>query len=134
MTHKSIKPATMDERGQISDILYKSTFQHAAIIESKCGGLIRGNHYHKQTTQHIFITSGALRYWYQPFDKHDEVKSVLVQKYDLVSTPPFEVHALEILEPTQFVVFSDGVRGGDDYESDTFRVPPILTPDMVRGA
>jgi len=134
MNHKSIKPATTDERGQISDILYKSNFQHAAIIESNRGGLIRGNHYHKQTTQHIFITKGALRYWYQPFDKSDGVKSVLVQDYDLVSTPPFEVHALEILEPTQFVVFSDGVRGGDDYESDTFRVPPILTPDMVGGA
>lgn len=134
MTHKSIKPATMDERGQISDILYKSNFQHAAIIESKSGGLIRGNHYHKQTTQHIFITRGALRYWYQPLDKSDEVKSVLVKEYDLVSTPPFEVHALEILEPTQFVVFSDGVRGGEDYESDTFRVPAILTPEMLGRA
>lgn len=134
MTHKSITPATADERGQISDILYKSNFQHAAVIESKRGGLIRGNHYHKQTTQHIFITRGALRYWYQPLDKSDAVKSVLVKEYDLVSTPPFEVHALEILEPTQFVVFSDGVRGGQDYESDTFRVPPILTPDMVGGA
>jgi hypothetical protein len=66
MKHQSIKPATTDERGQISDILYKSNFQHAAIIESKCGGLIRGNHYHKQTTQHIFITSGALRYCTSP--------------------------------------------------------------------
>ena len=133
MTHTTIKPATMDERGQISDILYKSNFQHAAIIESNRGGLIRGNHYHKQTTQHIFITRGALRYWYQPLDKSEEVKSVLVKEYDLVSTPPFEVHALEILEPTQFVVFSDGVRGGQDYESDTFRVTPILTPEMVGG-
>ena len=44
MTHKSIAPATSDERGQISDILYKSNFQHAAIIESKRAGLIRGNH------------------------------------------------------------------------------------------
>jgi hypothetical protein len=44
------------------------------------------------------------------------------------------VHALEILEPTQFVVFSDGVRGGQDYESDTFRVTPILTPEMVGAA
>ena len=35
--------ATTDERGQISDILYKSNFQHAAIIESNRGGLIRGN-------------------------------------------------------------------------------------------
>lgn len=134
MTHQRIKPATTDERGQISDILYKSNFQHAAIIESHRGGLIRGNHYHKLTTQHIFITKGSLRYWYQPLDKSDEVRSILVKEYDLVSTPPFEVHALEILEPNQFVVFSDGVRGGQDYESDTFRVAPILTPEMVTSA
>ncbi len=51
---------------------------------------------------------------------------------DLVSTPPYEIHALEILGPNQFVVFSQGVRGGEDYESDTFRVPPILTPEMVK--
>ena len=25
------------------------------------------------------------------------------------------------------------VRGGDDYEADTVRVSPILTPDMVKG-
>ena len=38
-----------------------------------------------------------------------------------MSTPPFEVHALNS-RPNQFVVFSDGVRGGQDYESDTFRL------------
>ncbi len=132
MTHTKITPATSDERGTISDILYKSEFQHAAIIESKRGGLIRGNHYHKATTQHIFITRGSLRYWYQPVDKSEPVKSILVQEYELVSSPPFEIHALEIIEPNQFVVFSNGIRGGQDYESDTFRVTPILTPDMVK--
>lgn len=134
MIHKKISPATSDERGTISDILYKTDIQHAAIIESKCGGLIRGNHYHKATTQHIFVTKGSLRYWYQPVDKSEPVKSVLVKEYDLVSTPPEEIHALEIIEPNQFVVFSHGIRGGDDYESDTFRVPPILTPEMVGKA
>jgi len=132
MTHKRILPATRDERGQISDILYKTPFQHAAIIESKRGGLIRGNHYHKNTTQYIFVTRGSLRYWYQPFDKSEPVKSILVSEYDLVTSPPYEVHALEIIEPNQFVVFTDGIRGGEDYESDTFRVAPILTPDMIR--
>ena len=134
MIHKKISPATSDERGTISDILYKTDIQHAAIIESKCGGLIRGNHYHKATTQHIFVTKGSLRYWYQPVDKSEPVKSVLVKEYELVSTPPEEIHALEIIEPNQFVVFSHGIRGGDDYESDTFRVPPILTPEMVGKA
>jgi dTDP-4-dehydrorhamnose 3,5-epimerase-like enzyme len=131
MIHRKISPATSDERGTISDILYKTEIQHAAIIESKRGGLIRGNHYHKATTQHIFITKGSLRYWYQPVDQSEPVKSIDVHEYELVSTPPFEVHALEILEPNQFIVFSHGQRGGQDYESDTFRVTPILTPQML---
>jgi len=133
MIHKVIKPATSDARGTISDILYKTEINHAAIIESKQGGLIRGNHYHKATTQHIFITKGSLRYWYQPVDKSEPVKSVVVKEYEMVSTPPYEIHALEILEPNQFVVFSHGIRGGDDYESDTFRVTPILTPEMLKA-
>ena len=133
MIHQKITPATSDERGTISDILYKTEIHHAAVIESKCGGLIRGNHYHKATTQHIFVTKGSLRYWYQPSDKTETVKSILVSEYELVSTPPFEVHALEILEPNQFIVFSQGLRGGADYESDTFRVPPILTREMTQA-
>lgn len=133
MIHKKIVVATSDARGQIADILYKTPVEHVAIIESRQGGLIRGNHYHKDTTQHIFVTRGSLRYWYQPSDRSQPVRSVVVREYDLVSTPPFEVHALEILEPNQFVVFSHGRRGGDDYESDTFRVTPILTPDMLQG-
>ena len=132
MTHQKITPATSDDRGTISDILYKTEIHHAAVIESKRGGVIRGNHYHKATTQHIFVTKGSLRYWYQPSDKSAPVKSVLVSEYELVSTPPFEIHALEILEPNQFIVFSHGIRGGQDYESDTFRVTPILTPDMTK--
>jgi dTDP-4-dehydrorhamnose 3,5-epimerase-like enzyme len=133
MIHKKIVVATSDARGQIADILYKTPVEHVAIIESRHGGLIRGNHYHKDTTQHIFVTRGSLRYWYQPSDRSQPVRSVFVREYELVSTPPFEVHALEILEPNQFVVFSHGRRGGDDYESDTFRVTPILTPDMLQG-
>ena len=103
MIHRKISPATSDERGTISDILYKTEIQHAAIIESKRGGLIRGNHYHKATTQHIFITKGSLRYWYQPVDKSEPVKSVDVHEYELVSTPPFEIHALEILSRTSLL-------------------------------
>jgi dTDP-4-dehydrorhamnose 3,5-epimerase-like enzyme len=133
LIHKKIVVATSDARGQIADILYKTPVEHVAIIESRQGGLIRGNHYHKDTTQHIFVTRGSLRYWYQPSDRSQPVRSVVVREYELVSTPPFEVHALEILEPNQFVVFSHGRRGGDDYESDTFRVTPILTPDMLQG-
>jgi dTDP-4-dehydrorhamnose 3,5-epimerase-like enzyme len=131
MEHKRIETGTSDNRGRISDIFYKAAIEHVAIIESVRAGLIRGNHYHKKTTQHIFITKGSLRYWYQPVDGSAPVKSIVVREYELVSTPPFEVHSLEILEPNQFIVFSSGLRGGADYEADTFREIVILTPEMV---
>jgi dTDP-4-dehydrorhamnose 3,5-epimerase-like enzyme len=132
MIHTKITPATSDERGSISDILYKTEINHVAVIESKCAGVIRANHYHKATTQTIFLTKGSLRYWYQPLDKSQPVKSIVVQAYETVTSPPNEIHALEILEPNQFIVFSQGIRGGQDYESDTFRVTPIVTPDMIK--
>lgn len=132
MIHRKISPATSDDRGSISDILCKTEINHVAVIESKSAGVIRGNHYHKATAQHMFITKGSFRYWYQPHDKSEPVKSVLVYENEMIFTEPYEVHALEILEPNQFIEFSYGVRGEQDYESDTVRVPPILTPSMLK--
>ena len=39
-----------------------------------------------------------------------------------METPPNEIHALNIVEDNEFVVFTTGTRGGQDYESDTFRI------------
>ena len=126
MMLKTIVPATSDERGSISDIFYNTVMQHAAIIESKQAGVIRGNHYHKQTTQSVFVIKGKLRYWWQPVDRSVPAQSVIVQENSLITSPHCEIHTLEMLEPNTFIVFSSGPRGGQDYESDTFRVPSIV--------
>lgn len=134
MEHRRIEVSTSDERGSISDVFYKETINHVALIKTARAGTIRGNHYHRETTQHILMTRGSLRYWYQPADKSEPVKSVVVREGELVTSPPLEIHALEFLESSEmieFVVFSSGLRGGRDYESDTFREHVILTPDMV---
>ncbi len=121
-----IKTATSDDRGDISDIFYKHPVDHVAIINSK-KGVFRGDHYHKLTTQHMYMTRGSLRYYYRKVNEgNDRVKSVVVKQNEMVTTPPYEVHALEILEDNQFVVFSEGKRGGKDYENDTYRVKPTL--------
>ena len=121
-----IKVATKDSRGDISDIFYKHPVDHVAVINSK-KGVFRGNHYHKLTTQHMYMTRGSLRYYYRKIDEsNDRVKSVVVKQGEIVTTPPNEVHALKILEDNQFIVFSEGKRGGIDYESDTYRVTPTL--------
>ncbi len=115
-----------DERGVIADIFYKENFQHAAFIESK-PNVIRGNHYHKYTTQHMIITKGSLQYWYKNYNSKDDVKMIELKKGDLVTTPPLEVHALKIgPDGNEFIVFTEGLRGGLDYEKDTFRVPSII--------
>lgn len=132
MEHRKIEIATNDERGTIADIFYKTEIHHVAVIETHQGGVIRGNHYHKSSTQTMFMTKGSLRYWYQPVDKSEPVKSVLLKEYEAITTPPYEVHALEMLEKSQFIVFSHGLRGGIDYESDTFRDIVILTPEMTK--
>jgi len=115
-----------DKRGSIIDIFYKKKIDHVAIIDSKPNTL-RGNHYHKRTIQHMLITEGSLEYWYKPLKKKTKVKKKILKVGDLVSTPPYEIHALKISKKgNQFIVFSEGVRGGKDYESDTFRVPSII--------
>ena len=132
MEHKKIQIATSDARGTIADIFYKAEINHVAVIDTHAGGVIRGNHYHKLSTQSMFMAKGSLRYWYQPVDKSEPIKSVLLKEYEMITTPPFEVHALEMLEKGQFIVFSHGLRGGEDYEKDTFREIVIFTPDMTQ--
>lgn len=126
MKKTKIKIATKDERGDISDIFYNHPIDHVATINSKKGAF-RGNHYHKFTTQHIFMTKGSLKYYWRKVDEdNSKVKSIVVHEGEMVTTGPNEVHALEILEDNQFIAFSEGKRGGKDYESDTFRVKPSI--------
>ena len=110
-----------DDRGTIVDIFYKHNIEHIAVIESVKGS-IRGNHYHKQTTQHMLITKGSLEYWHKPLGSEEKAECVLLERGDFVSTPPNEVHALRIVEDNEFIVFTEGLRGGKDYEQDTFRL------------
>ena len=115
-----------DDRGTIVDLFYNETIHHVARVTSK-PGVIRGNHYHKETTQHMLMTQGSLEYWYKRVDSDEPAQMVLALAGDIVSTPPNEIHALKIgPEGNQFIVFSEGIRGGQDYESDTFRVEDII--------
>ena len=120
-----------DNRGSIVDVFYDHNIEHVAIVDSE-PNVLRGNHYHKHSTQHMLMTKGSLEYWYKSVDSDKPAKMVIAKVGDIVSTPPNEIHALVIREDgNQFVVFSEGVRGGMDYESDTFRVNSIVPKDKL---
>ena len=74
-----------------------------------------------------------MRYWYKPIGDNSKIENVIVSEGYLVTSEPNEVHSLEILGESEFIVFSEGPRGGEDYEKDTFRDKPILEEEMLTG-
>ena len=115
-----------DERGKIADIFYDTTINHVAIISSKAGA-IRGNHYHKLTTQYVLVTKGEVEYWHKPIETEEPTEHKVLKEGDFVVTPPLCVHAFKTLSDNEFIVFSTGLRGGKDYEKDTYRLDsPLL--------
>ena len=67
----------VDFRGSICDIFYHTKINHVAIIKSKKNS-IRGNHFHKKTTQHILILKGQLEYWYRNYNKKNQYQRLLL--------------------------------------------------------
>ena len=118
LEHKNIN--FEDARGTITDIFVKEPKEHCTIIFTKKGG-IRGNHYHKLSRQHDFIVSGKMEAYGQVVGESAITKTILGSN-DLVVWEPNEAHEFVALEDTIFITFVDGLRGGDEYEKDTYRL------------
>ena len=54
--------------------------------------------------------------------KTKKIKKIKLKKFDYLITKPNEIHAYKFIEKTEMLVLSKGLRGGKDYEKDTFRV------------
>ncbi len=113
-----------DDRGTITDIFVNAPKDHCTIIFCKKGA-IRGNHYHKLSRQHDFIVSGSLEAYGQVVGQ-SEVTKVVLKQNDLAVWEPNEAHEFIALEDCTFITFVDGVRGGGEYETDTYRLTEPL--------
>jgi dTDP-4-dehydrorhamnose 3,5-epimerase-like enzyme len=119
-TISTIKPAFSDDRGVITDLLTRTAIDAVTLIESK-KDTVRGNHYHKDTEQWLYLISGLLEVAWQTGESG--VKSgCLLRPGGMMRSPPGEAHAVLALEDSVFIVMTRGPRNGADYESDTFRL------------
>jgi mannose-6-phosphate isomerase-like protein (cupin superfamily) len=119
-----------DARGTIRDIFENSPKDHCTIITSTPGA-VRANHFHKHTTQYSYIVSGKLTMATQPVDENGQPKGeVRIEELkvgDLAIHPPFEAHAFRSETDSIMLAFADGIRGGESYEMDVFRLAkPLL--------
>jgi len=83
-------------------------------------GAIRGNHFHKRTTQWNYVLKGRIRLVSQVGD--GPITETVLCKGEIAVTKPREKHALVGLIDSEMLVFTAGPRSGKDYESDTFRL------------
>ena len=114
-----------DDRGSITDIFYKANLNHGCIITNRPGA-VRGNHYHKFTTQYTYILSGTLTYYSKPIGGDEPTDVFNAVAGDMIVSAPLEIHAMRAgSDGCTFIAFAEGPRGGADYESDTYRVEDI---------
>jgi quercetin dioxygenase-like cupin family protein len=112
-----------DSRGEIIDLIENRNINAVTFI-SFTKGAVRANHYHKKTTQWNYLLKGKVKLVVQVGDGRIEERTLVPG--DLVSTDPMEKHALEGIEDAELLVFTEGPRGGKEYESDTFRLDTPL--------
>lgn len=113
-----------DHRGKIVDLLVNESIDAITHI-TFTPKAIRGNHFHRQTTQWTFVTKGSIVYASRR-PGEETVKEVL-HAGDFVVAAPNEAHAFRAQDNAEILVFTKGPRAGFDYEKDTFRLDvPIL--------
>lgn len=128
MIIRSKQPNFSDERGQITDIIENQPVDSITILTTKKNA-VRGNHYHSETTQYLYVVEGSCNYYSQIDGAAATVE--IVSKGDLIITPPLERHAFEALQDSVFLAFCHGPRAGSQYETDTLRLDvPLCSPKV----
>jgi len=114
-----------DRRGYIRDLFQNSPKDHCSIVTFNKGA-VRGNHYHKKSTQYSYLLSGKLTLRYSKVDKNGNIKGKINKKIIgpniLITHRPYEAHAFIANKKSLMIAFADGLRGGKDYEKDTYRL------------
>lgn len=123
MEINKLNPTFQDERGVIQDILINQPIEHITVITSK-KDVTRGNHFHKETIQWVYVHSGKLESLTQK--ENEKVVVKILEPGDLIKAEALEKHALKALEDSIFYVFTKGPRGGGNYEDDTYRLDKPL--------
>ena len=112
-----------DGRGVIIDLLEKKKINAITYI-TQLKGKVRGNHFHKKTTQWNYLIRGKIKLVTKK--KNRGVKGIILSKGDLAVTSSNESHAIKAIKYSEYLVFTQGPRGGKEYENDTFRLAKPL--------
>ena len=109
----------VDLRGSIQPLV-DSIMKSAVMIQSKAGSL-RANHYHKTDWHYCYVISGKIEYYYKELNSDKKTELIVVEKGNMVFTPPLVEHCMKFPEDTLFLTLSRNPRDQETYELDVIR-------------
>jgi dTDP-4-dehydrorhamnose 3,5-epimerase len=126
-----IKPAFVDGRGSIWDLLTNEQIDHVGMLISKKGS-IRGKHYHKEQKQYTLVLNGKIRIVTKDMSKKDsKIEHLDLNEMEMVLFPSFCYHSLEALEDSKCLIFTSKSRDMNAYEEDTIRIDDIESFELT---
>lgn len=104
-----------DERGEIRDLIVTDTCSVTHITFTP--GAVRGNHYHKHTEQIDIVLDGELVYAQDGYTQKAYAGQVITHTKGVK-------HAYKAVGSAAILSVCFGVRRGEHYEEDTYRLEP----------
>ena len=124
--------ANSDERGKIETIFAGKNFREINYFQSK-KGMVRGNHYHKETEELIYLLKGKVVFKIKHIkgtdeepddeDKTDDgqIHETTLLPGDALLIEPYELHTAEIMKDSEWISCLTKEYNNDD--------PDIYTED-----
>ena len=120
-----LKPAFVDERGSIWDIVGDDIIHHSGYLISKKNS-IRGKHFHKEQKQYTILLHGKMRILIKNLLNPDAKLEIIdLNEMEMILIPPFHYHSLEAIENSECLILTSKSRTNTGYENDTIRVNDI---------
>ena len=115
----SVKPVHVDARGSIFDLVEDAVAHVGMVTFTK--GAVRGNHYHKVSTQYSYVISGELNIFTSCIDGSDK-RIERLGPGSLSTIPPGIVHKYAALTEATMLDIATLSRLSNQFETDTVRV------------
>ena len=119
----------VDLRGSIQPLV-DSIMKSAVMIHSKAGSL-RANHYHKTDWHYCYVIYGKIKYYYKELNSDKGPELLIVEKGNMVFTPPLVEHCMKFPEDTLFLTLSRNPRDQETYELDVIRTNLIDSSNSI---
>lgn len=82
-------------KGDTAYINPEEDVKFTGIIEFVPGTGVRGNHYHKNKLEILYIISGEIKAYYWALERPDVITEIIHAKGDKITIPPYIGHGFE---------------------------------------